>query len=111
MQMQLWNLQGQNPYGRVPSLLGLFDKFWSQKLQRSIVQETNRYALKIINDNEGKMRGREGAWSGLHWACQSFGLIFPCVYLWGSRNCPLSACIGAPQCSGKGESLQGRNVV
>jgi hypothetical protein len=36
-----------HPYGCLPSLLGLFDKFWSMKLQRRIVRETNRYASKV----------------------------------------------------------------
>jgi hypothetical protein len=32
------------PYGHLSSILGLFDKYWSQKLQRRIVRETNQYA-------------------------------------------------------------------
>jgi hypothetical protein len=41
-----------HPYGRVPSCVGLFDNFWSWTLQRQIVQETNKYASKIIDDND-----------------------------------------------------------
>jgi hypothetical protein len=46
-----------HPYGCVPSLLGLFDKFWSQKLQRRIVRETNMYASEVIDQKACKTRG------------------------------------------------------
>jgi hypothetical protein len=50
-----------HPYGRLPSLVGLFEKFWSKTLQRRIGQETNRYASEIIDDEECRTRG------GLDW--------------------------------------------
>jgi hypothetical protein len=50
-----------HPYGRLPSLPGLFDKFWTPKMQRKIVKQSNRYALEMVDDVEGKTRG------GLHW--------------------------------------------
>ena len=43
-------------YGCLPSLLGLFEKFWSPKLQRRIVRGINRYASEVI-DEEGNSRG------------------------------------------------------
>jgi hypothetical protein len=50
-----------HPYGRLPSIMGLFDKFWSLKLQRRIVRDTNRYASEVPNDGGGQTRG------GLEW--------------------------------------------
>ena len=44
-----------HPYGCLPSLLALFEKFWSPKLQRRIVRKTNWYTLEVI-DEEGKTR-------------------------------------------------------
>jgi hypothetical protein len=43
-----------HPYGRLPSLPGLFDKFWTPKMKRKIVKESNRYASKVLDDEEGK---------------------------------------------------------
>jgi hypothetical protein len=48
-----------HPYGRVLSLLGLFDKFWSPKLQRRIVRETNMYASEVLDQEKCK------GWCGL----------------------------------------------
>jgi hypothetical protein len=48
-----------HPYGRVPSLLGLFDKFWSQKLQRRSTRESNRYASKVIDIRTQQTPGGE----------------------------------------------------
>jgi hypothetical protein len=49
-----------HPYGRLPSLPRLFEKFWSPKLQRRIVRETNRYASEIIDDKTGQTQGGQG---------------------------------------------------
>jgi hypothetical protein len=46
-----------HPYGRLPSLLGLFLKFWSLQMQRKIVQESNQYASEVIDDKAGTTRG------------------------------------------------------
>jgi hypothetical protein len=46
-----------HPYGCLPLLLGLLEKFWSPKLQRKIVKETNRYASEIIDEKKGQTRG------------------------------------------------------
>jgi hypothetical protein len=46
-----------HPYGRLPSLVGLLVKFWSQKLQWRIVWVTNRYAFEIVDDKTGQTRG------------------------------------------------------
>jgi hypothetical protein len=50
-----------HPYGRLPSVLGLFDKFWSQKMQRRIVRESNQYASEVIDEKLGTTR------RGLDW--------------------------------------------
>jgi hypothetical protein len=50
-----------HPYGRLPSLIGLLEKFWSPKLQCRIVRETNRYASEVVDDKTGQTRG------GLEW--------------------------------------------
>jgi hypothetical protein len=63
-----------HPYERLPSLLGLFDKFWSPKLQRRIVRETNRYASKVVDDKVGRTRG---GWNGIHLGWKNFVLTFP----------------------------------
>jgi hypothetical protein len=44
-------------YGRLPSLMELFDKLWSQKLQCKIVRETNRYASEVPDEKKGTTRG------------------------------------------------------
>jgi hypothetical protein len=49
------------PYGRLASLLGLFDKLWSLKLQRYIVRESNRYASEVLDVQARATRG------GLEW--------------------------------------------
>jgi hypothetical protein len=46
-----------HPYGHLPSNMGLFDKFWSLKLQRRIVRETNRYASEEPEEKPGTTRG------------------------------------------------------
>jgi hypothetical protein len=46
-----------HPYGRLPSLLGLFEKFWTPKLQRRIVRESNRYASEVVDATDGRTRG------------------------------------------------------
>jgi hypothetical protein len=63
-----------HPDERLPSLLGLFDKFWSPKLQRRIVRETNRYASKVVDDKVGRTRG---GWNGIHLGWKNFVLTFP----------------------------------
>lgn len=49
-----------HPYGRLPSMLGLFQKFWFPKMQRRIVRETNFYASEVIS-KDGRTQG------GLQW--------------------------------------------
>jgi hypothetical protein len=46
-----------HPYGRLPSVLGLFEKFWSHKLLRKFFRETNRYASEIIDNIAKTTRG------------------------------------------------------
>jgi hypothetical protein len=89
-----------HPYGRVPSLLGLFDKFWSPKLQRRIVRETNFYASEVIDEKGWKTRG------GLDWTplcleefraylgiCLYMGIKkLPSTRLYWSRDEPLLHC-------------------
>jgi hypothetical protein len=74
-----------HPYGRLPSVLGLFEKFWSNILQRCIVRETNRYASEVIESTGGKIRG------GLHWTplgLQEFqAYIAMCLYM-GVKKLP-----------------------
>ena len=65
-------------YGRLPSLLHLFEKLWSSKLQRRIARKTNWYASKVI-DEESTTR------DGLHWTpfgLQEFEHILLYAYLW-----------------------------
>jgi hypothetical protein len=47
-----------HPYGRIPSLPGLFEKFWSHKVQWRIVRETNRYTSEVIDEKSRTTRGR-----------------------------------------------------
>ena len=47
-----------HPYGRVLSLLDMFDILWIPKLQKKIVEETNRYPCEAINKEEGITRSR-----------------------------------------------------
>jgi hypothetical protein len=89
-----------HPYGRLPSLPGLFEKFWTPKLQRRIVRETNRYASEVVDTKAGKTRG------GLQWTplgveefraylsiCLLMGLKkLPCTRLYWTRNEPLFHC-------------------
>jgi hypothetical protein len=89
-----------HPYGRLPSLPGLFDKLWLPKLQRRIVRETNRYASKIVDVKAGRTRG------GLEWSplgmeefpaylsiCLLMGLKkLPCTRLYWARYEPLFHC-------------------
>jgi hypothetical protein len=37
--------------------MGLFDKFWLQKMQRRIVRETNRYVSEVIDIKKGTTQG------------------------------------------------------
>jgi hypothetical protein len=67
------------PYGCLPSLLGLFDKFWSLKLQRRIVRESNRYTSEVIDEKVGKTRG---GLSGHHYVWKNFEHLLEYVYLW-----------------------------
>ena len=42
-------------YGQLPSILGLFDKFWFGKMLRKIGWKFNRYAPEVVNeDTDGK---------------------------------------------------------
>lgn len=45
-----------HPYGHLPSLVGLLDKFWFQKLQQRIVWKTNRYISEIVDDETSQTR-------------------------------------------------------
>jgi hypothetical protein len=89
-----------HPYGRLPSVMGLFEKFWSPKLQRKIVCETNRYASEIIDDKAGTTRGgSERTPLGLDEfrayisICLQMGVKkLPCRRLYWSRDEPLFHC-------------------
>jgi hypothetical protein len=90
-----------HPYGRLPSILGLFDKFWSQKMQKRIVRESNRYASEVIDVTDGRTRG------GMEWTplgseefraylsiCLLMGLKkLPSTRLYWSRDEPLFHCL------------------
>jgi hypothetical protein len=89
-----------HPYGRLPSLPRLFEKFWTPKLQRRIVRETNRYASEVVDAKAGKIKG------GLQWTplgveefraylsiCLLMGLKkLPCMRLYWAQNEPLFHC-------------------
>jgi hypothetical protein len=90
----------KHPYGRVPSIMGLFDKFWSQKLQRRIIKETNRYASEVLDVKTQQTRG------GLDWTllgleefrayisiCLFMGLKkLPSLRMYWARNEPFLTC-------------------
>jgi hypothetical protein len=89
-----------HPYGRLSSLLGLLDKFWSQKLQRRIVRETNRYASKVIEKDGATKDGHD--WTPLVLEefraylaiCLFMGLKrLPSKRLYWSRGEPLFHCL------------------
>lgn len=46
--------------------MGLFDKFWTPKLQRRIVRETNRYVSEVLDviDGEKEGVGLDSTWGG-----------------------------------------------
>lgn len=86
-----------HPYGQVPLLLDMFDKFWIPKLPKKIVKETNRYPCEAIDEEEGITR------SGLDWSslcveefqaylsiCLFVGVKkLPSIWLYWSRDNPL----------------------
>jgi hypothetical protein len=74
-----------HPYGHLPSLVGLLDKLWSQKLQRCIVWETNRYASKIVDDETVQIRGEI---NGHHQGLESSKLIFAICLFMGLKRLP-----------------------
>ena len=73
-----------HPYGRLPSLVGLFDKFWSQKLDRRVVRETNRYASEIL-DEKGKTRG---GWEWTPLGLQEFRAYISICLFMGLKKLP-----------------------
>jgi hypothetical protein len=94
------DLDCTHPYGWLLSLLRLFEKLWSNILQRQIVQEINRYVLEDMDNNDGSIRG------GLQWThlgLQEFRVYIticlfmevkrlPSTILYWSRNKPLYHC-------------------
>jgi hypothetical protein len=78
----------------------LFDKFWSQKLQRRTIKETNRYASKVLDVKIQQTRG------GLDWIplgleefrayisiCLFMGLKkLPLLRMYWARNEPFLTC-------------------
>jgi hypothetical protein len=88
-----------HPYGCLPSLMGLLDKFWSQKLQRRIVCNIDRYASEVIG-KDGATRGGHG-WTPLVLEefrayltiCLFMGLKrLPSIHLYWSWSEPLFHC-------------------
>jgi hypothetical protein len=89
-----------HPYSQLPSVMGLFETFWSPKLLWKIIRETNWYALEIIDDKAGTTRG------GIKWTplgldefqayisiCLQMGLKkLLCRRLYWSRDEPLFHC-------------------
>lgn len=47
----------KHPYKRLPTIAGIFEKFWEPKTLRRIVRETNRYASKVIDKETQETRG------------------------------------------------------
>jgi hypothetical protein len=89
-----------HPYGQLPSLVGLFENFWSPTLLRRIVRETYRYASEVISEKDMSTRG-DLDWSPLgvmeFWAYIAIFLLMglkklPSRRMYWSREEPLYHC-------------------
>jgi hypothetical protein len=74
-----------HPYGRLPSLMGLLEKFWSNTVERRIVRETNRYASEVLDNTNGNTR------RGLQWTplgLQEFRAYIAMTLFMGVKKLP-----------------------